>query len=130
MIQPHVNEAVARERRLELRRAAGCCSPVRGHRRAAGRIARCRMPLARVNPMLPAPARRGVSSAVTAVEIRSHASTDAGAIADIHNQGIAERAATFDPEDVTPEDVTAWLGGDREPVLVAELDGRVVAGRA
>ena len=67
-----------------------------------------------------------MSSAATAVEIRPGASTDAGAITDIHNQGIAERAATFDTEAVTPDDVTAWLGADREPVLVAELDGRVV----
>jgi L-amino acid N-acyltransferase YncA len=29
VIQPPVNEAVARERRLDLERAAGCCSPVR-----------------------------------------------------------------------------------------------------
>ena len=34
-----------------------------------------------------------MSSAATAVEIRPGASTDAGAIADIHNQGIAERSA-------------------------------------
>ena len=56
MIQPHVNEAVARERRLELHRAAGCCSPVRAHRHAARRIARWRITLARVNLTTPAPA--------------------------------------------------------------------------
>jgi len=56
MIQPHVNEAVAREQRLELQRAAGCCSPVREHRRAVGRIGRWRIPLARVNLISPAPA--------------------------------------------------------------------------
>ena len=67
-----------------------------------------------------------MSSAATVVEIRRGAATDAVAIADIHNQGIVERAVTFDTDDVTPEDVAAWLGDDRAPVLVAALDGRVV----
>jgi L-amino acid N-acyltransferase YncA len=66
-----------------------------------------------------------MSAAATAVEIRRAAATDAAAIADIHNQGIAERAATFDIEDVTAEDVVAWIGDDRAPVLVAGLDGRI-----
>jgi hypothetical protein len=56
MIQPNVNEAAAREHQLELQRAAGCCSPVREHRRAASRITRWRIPLARVNLTTPAPA--------------------------------------------------------------------------
>jgi L-amino acid N-acyltransferase YncA len=67
-----------------------------------------------------------MSAAATAVGIRPGAATDAGTIADIHNQAIADRAATFDTDDVTPEDVGSWLGDDRAPVLVAELDGRVV----
>ena len=67
-----------------------------------------------------------MSSAATAVEIRPGASMDAGAIAEIHSQGIAERSATFDTEPVTPEVVTGWLDGEREPVLVADLDGRIV----
>ena len=56
MIQPHINEAVAREQRLGLQRAAGCCSPIREHRHVAGRITRWRIPLARVSLTSPAPA--------------------------------------------------------------------------
>ena len=67
-----------------------------------------------------------MSSAATAVEIRRGAAGDAAVIADIHNQAIADRTATFDTDDVTPAQVTAWLGDDRAPVLVAELGGRVV----
>ena len=67
-----------------------------------------------------------MSTAATGVEIRRGAITDAGAIAAVHNQGIAERAATFDTDDVTPEVVASWLGQERAPLLVAELGGRVV----
>ena len=67
-----------------------------------------------------------MSAAATGVEIRRGTATDAGAIAAIHNQGIAERAATFDTDDVTPAAVAGWLGQERAPLLVAELGGRVV----
>ena len=67
-----------------------------------------------------------MSSAATAVEIRRGAAGDAAVIADIHNQGIAERAATFDTDDVTPETVAGWLGDELAPLLVAERGGRVV----
>ena len=66
-----------------------------------------------------------MSQAATAAGIRPAGAADAAAIAAIHNQGIAERAATFDTDDVTAQDVLAWLGDDRAPVLVAELGGRV-----
>jgi phosphinothricin acetyltransferase len=66
-----------------------------------------------------------MSLALSAVGIRAAGAADAGAIAAIHNQGIAERAATFDTDDVTAQDVLAWLGDDRAPFLVAELGGRV-----
>ena len=67
-----------------------------------------------------------MSAPATGVEIRRGAATDARAIAAIHNQGIAERAATFDTDEVTPEAAAGWLGQERAPLLVAELDGRVV----
>jgi L-amino acid N-acyltransferase YncA len=61
-----------------------------------------------------------------AVTIRAAAAADAAAIAGIYNQGIAERSATFDTDPVPVEDALGWLGDERQPVLVAELDGRVV----
>ena len=61
---------------------------------------------------------------MTAVTIRPAALADSGAIAGIYNQGIAERVATFDTDEITAESVAGWLDG--EPLLVAELDGRVV----
>jgi L-amino acid N-acyltransferase YncA len=58
--------------------------------------------------------------------IRDATPADAEAIAAIHNDGIAERVATFQTETQTAEDamkrIESGLG-----VLVAELDGSVVA---
>lgn len=53
---------------------------------------------------------------------------DAAAIAAIYNQGIADRIATLETEERTPEERLEWLAarGPRHPVLVAELDGTVV----
>ncbi|HKW92417.1 MAG TPA: arsinothricin resistance N-acetyltransferase ArsN1 family A [Methylomirabilota bacterium] len=54
---------------------------------------------------------------------------DAAAIASIHNEGIADRVATFETEPRTAEDVAAQLAakGDHHPTVVAERDGQVVA---
>ena len=54
---------------------------------------------------------------------------DAEAIARIHNEGIADRIATFETEPRTPAQVAAALAdkGDRYPTVVVERDGRVVA---
>ena len=54
---------------------------------------------------------------------------DALAIAEIYNEGIADRIATFETEPRTPEQLKAQLAdkGDRYPTVVAERDGRVVA---
>ena len=54
---------------------------------------------------------------------------DAAAVAQIYNQGIEERIATFETEPRSPEQMAAWLAekAGRYPVLVAERDGRVVA---
>jgi phosphinothricin acetyltransferase len=54
---------------------------------------------------------------------------DAGAIARIYNEGIADRVATFETEPRTPAQVAAQLTdkGDRYPTVVVERDGRVVA---
>jgi len=58
--------------------------------------------------------------------MRAAARGDAPAIAAIYNQGIAERAATFDTDEVAEDDVAAWVGDDGQPLLVAEIDGRAV----
>lgn len=54
---------------------------------------------------------------------------DAEAIARIYTQGIEERMATFETEPRSTEDMVAYLAerAGRYPVMVAELDGQVVA---
>jgi L-amino acid N-acyltransferase YncA len=63
-----------------------------------------------------------------AVRVRRAVGTDAAAVAEIYNQGIAARTATFDTDLRTEADRRAVIesGDERHPVLVAELDGRVV----
>lgn len=50
---------------------------------------------------------------------------DERAIADIYNEGIRERVATFETEERTPDGVRVWFD-DLLPVLVAERQGRIV----
>jgi phosphinothricin acetyltransferase len=54
---------------------------------------------------------------------------DAPAIARIHNDGIADRIATFETDPRTASQVAAALSekGDRYPTVVVERDGEVVA---
>jgi phosphinothricin acetyltransferase len=53
--------------------------------------------------------------------IRAATAADAQAVADIYNEGIATRLATFETEPRTAADVGSWLvAGERLPVLVAE----------
>lgn len=54
---------------------------------------------------------------------------DAGAIAAIYNEGIADRVATFETEPRTVDQLATTLRdkGDRYPTVVAERDGDVVA---
>jgi phosphinothricin acetyltransferase len=59
--------------------------------------------------------------------IRAAVRADAAAIADIYNQGIAERGATFETEPRTAADIEARIDeGVRFPMLVAEADGEVI----
>ena len=58
--------------------------------------------------------------------VRTATAADAEAIAAIYNEAIAERSATFDTSPVAAADAAGWLDRDREPVLVAALEGRVV----
>lgn len=50
---------------------------------------------------------------------------DAGAIADIYNQGIDDRVATFETRHRTADDIASWFGG-RHPVVVVEDDGEIL----
>jgi L-amino acid N-acyltransferase YncA len=58
--------------------------------------------------------------------VRTASADDAPGIAAIYNQGIAERAATFDTDPVTADDVGAWFGDEGQPLPAAESDGHVV----
>jgi phosphinothricin acetyltransferase len=65
-------------------------------------------------------------TATTIPAVRGAIDADAPGVAAIYNQGIAERQATFDTGERSAADADDWIGRDREPLLVAELDGRVV----
>jgi L-amino acid N-acyltransferase YncA len=60
--------------------------------------------------------------------VRLARGTDAEAVAEVYNQGIAERGATFETALRTAEDLRARIEGDpaRFPVIVAEEAGAVV----
>lgn len=61
-----------------------------------------------------------------AMQVRLDAPADAAAIAEIYNQGIEDRVATFETRLRNAEDVAAWFDGVH-PVVVAEDEGRVIA---
>lgn len=63
------------------------------------------------------------------VSVRRAKDDDAAVIADIYNHYIIGSTATFHTEPVDAEERLSWLAthNDRYPVLVAEVDGRVVA---
>ncbi len=60
------------------------------------------------------------------MQVRPADLTDAPTIADIYNQGIEDRVATFETRLRTAEDVAAWFDGVH-PIIVAEDDGKVIA---
>ena len=51
---------------------------------------------------------------------------DARAIAEIYNQGIEDRVATFETRLRSPQDIRAWFDGVH-PFVVVEDEGRVIA---
>jgi L-amino acid N-acyltransferase YncA len=60
------------------------------------------------------------------VHVRPATAADAAAIADIYNEGIRGRTATFETRERTPDDVLPWISdAARHPVLVAEREDRV-----
>lgn len=60
------------------------------------------------------------------VRVRPAETRDAPAIAEIYNEGIRARVATFETRERTPDEVLPWLDDPRRPVLVAERDGDIV----
>ena len=62
------------------------------------------------------------------MQLRPATHADAGAIAAIYNEGIADREATFETRPRTREEVTAWLG-EPGPFLVG-ADGGTLLGFA
>ena len=62
------------------------------------------------------------------VSLRDAEPADAAAVAVVYNQGIEDRLATLETETRSAEERRRWLAarGPRHPVLVAEVDGKVV----
>jgi L-amino acid N-acyltransferase YncA len=62
----------------------------------------------------------GKSIATRPLRTRTATVADAAAIAEIYNQGIADRLATFETEPRAAADIAAWLFASRHLVIVAE----------
>jgi L-amino acid N-acyltransferase YncA len=62
------------------------------------------------------------------VLVRAATEADAAAIAEIYNQGIEDRVATYETESRTAEDRRTWLRSiaGHYPAVVAEVEGQVV----
>jgi L-amino acid N-acyltransferase YncA len=62
------------------------------------------------------------------VQVRVATKHDAAPIAEIYNQGIEDRVATYETEPRSPKDQRAWLQSiaGRYPAAVAEIDGEIV----
>ena len=72
------------------------------------------------------PASATVMLATLSPRVRPALGADAPAITEIYNAGIQARAATFETRARTTADVEGWFANERFPILVAEVDGRVV----
>jgi L-amino acid N-acyltransferase YncA len=61
------------------------------------------------------------------IHIRAATLDDAPAIAEIYNQGIEDRVATYETELRSAEEQQAWLraAADRYPTIVAQIDGEI-----
>jgi L-amino acid N-acyltransferase YncA len=60
------------------------------------------------------------------MQIRPAIPADTAEIAEIYNQGIEDRVATFETRLRTAHDVAAWFDGVH-PIVVAEEEGQVIA---
>jgi L-amino acid N-acyltransferase YncA len=65
---------------------------------------------------------------VAGLHIRTASVDDAAAIAEIYNQGIEDRVATYETRRRSAEDQRAWLEtiADRYPAVVAQIDGEII----
>ena len=68
------------------------------------------------------------SAKANGVQVRNATLEDAAAIAEIYNQGIEDRMATYETEPRSAEEQQAWLRAiaDRYPAVVAHIDGEIV----
>jgi L-amino acid N-acyltransferase YncA len=60
------------------------------------------------------------------MHVRAATPADAAAIAEIYNEGIADRLATFEAEPRSPAMVESWFDGIH-PIVVVEAEGRIIA---
>ena len=62
------------------------------------------------------------------VQVRAATLIDAAAIAEIYNQGIEDRVATYETELRSAEDLQEWLQAiaGRYPAVVAQIDGEII----
>ncbi len=65
---------------------------------------------------------------VDGMHIRTARAGDAAAIAEIYNQGIEDRVATYETEPRSPKEQQAWLRSvaGRYPAVISEIDGQIV----
>jgi phosphinothricin acetyltransferase len=65
---------------------------------------------------------------VDRIHIRTANVDDAAAIAEIYNQGIEDRVATYETKRRSAEDQQVWLQAiaGRYPVVVAQIDGEII----
>ena len=72
--------------------------------------------------------RAGERLNVDSVHIRPANMDDAAAIAEIYNQGIEDRVATYETRLRSAADQLAWLRsiGGRYPAVVAQVDGEII----
>ena len=59
-------------------------------------------------------------------EVRRARAEDCDAIAQIYNEGIAERSSTFETDERTAADIEMWLDSATHPAIVIERAGQVV----
>jgi L-amino acid N-acyltransferase YncA len=71
---------------------------------------------------------RALEHKVGGILIRVASVDDAAAIAEIYNQGIEDRVATYETKRRSAEDQQAWLQAiaGRYPAVVAQIDGEII----
>jgi L-amino acid N-acyltransferase YncA len=67
-----------------------------------------------------------VPAAPLAATVRRAEARDVPSIAEIYNEGVRGRGATFETRERAPAEIEPWLANPQHPVLVAERDGEVV----